>query len=58
MEFARLRDLPSKLDSSSPKANVKYTILPDIDAMAATASLFDFTIKARSKKNSDIFTES
>ena len=34
----------SKLDSSSPKDNVNCTILPDIDTMATTASLFDFTI--------------
>ena len=36
------RETHSKLDSSSPKDNVNYTISPDIDAMATstTASLF------------------
>jgi len=34
----------SELDSSSPNDNVNYTILPDIDAMATTASLIDFVI--------------
>ena len=38
------RETHSKLDSSSPKDNVNYTILLDIDAMATTVSLFDLTI--------------